>query len=301
MIKTRSYTLWKIIAVLTSVIIFTLSVCSYSSNTTADAISSTRTYWRHDYNSSDLSSYYEYSLTVTSDEAENLVSPMTIFPPNNMVRDYDTSVVRLSIGGTGFIIGEHTIVTAAHCVYDQNNDRFHNITIDIVGSNNEVLESISPKYVHVNKNFTTSNYNENYDYALIYVEEDLSDYGMFYLGTTLDSYISNQGTVTVSGFPQEYPDGYDFNSLGWGIRFKATGNILANNTTSSLIRYNADMTYGDSGGPVYVEEGLSYNGQLYDYKTVVAINVSHLSSYNTGVRITTDLLKFYNGNTYLTA
>lgn len=287
----------KAFSVFVTTIILNVCIFSFSaSSAVADENTRSRTYWRHDYSSSNLSSYYEYDLSLQIADTANLVSPAYIFGENDMVRDYDTSVVRLSVGGTGFIVGNHLIATAGHCVYDIDNDKFINNTISIVDENNEVIDTISSKYVHVNKNFATaSSYSAYYDYALIYVEEDLSEYGMFYLGAPLDNYITTTSTVTVSGFPASYPNGYEGES--WGIRFKADGNILPSYSNSLVISYNADMTFGDSGGPVYFTE--TRCGQTYN--TVIAVNACQLDGYyNKGVRITSDLLKFYYGNSYIT-
>ena len=271
---------------------------SYTDNNQVDvaAASKTRTYWRHDYSSTNLSSHYEYTLTLDSTN-----NARTIFKPNDMVRDYDdTAVVRIDgPGGTGFIVDDHIIATAAHCVYSQKYDRFENFKISIIDKNNNVIKTISPKYAHINKDFTKyedyKGNSSNYDYVMIYVNEDLSAYGKFNLGVALDSYADKKGSVIVSGFPQEYPDGYK--DADWGIRFKASGNIVSKN--SYMLDYNADTSYGDSGGPVYIEEGIVVNGKLESYKTAIAINVCH-SSYNSGVRMTAETLKLYGDNPYKT-
>ena len=128
---------------------------------------------------------------------------------------------------------------------------------------------------------------------MIYVDEDLSQYGKFNLGLALDSYADKKGSVIVSGFPQEYPEGYE--NASWGIRFKAAGNITGK--TSDAFQYNADTAGGCSGGPVYIEEGITVNGKLEEYKTVIAINKA---SGNWGARMTAELLKFYGDNPYKT-
>ena len=121
---------------------------------------------------------------------------------------------------------------------------------------------------------------------------------MFNLGMALDEYVDDEGQVIVSGFPQTYPAGYE--NSEYGLRFKASGNILPNHTTTNLLAYDADMTNGDSGGPVYVEEGSYVQGNLEEFKTVVAINVSQIYYANYGVKINGDIIKFYKKNTYLT-
>ena len=143
-------------------------------------------------------------------------------------------------------------------------------------------------------------YDYQNDYALITVEEDLSDYGMFNLAVAQSSYISNQGQVVVSGFPaiSDYPSGYY--GSNYGIRFKASGNLTNSGTSNGHnIYYTADMVPGDSGGPVYVEEGGFISGTMYEYKSVIGINVAQFTTYNIGVQITDDLLRFYYDNDYI--
>ncbi|MDE5861192.1 MAG: trypsin-like peptidase domain-containing protein [Ruminococcus sp.] len=278
------------VAVFMAMLITVLSL-SYTNNNRDDvmAASKTRTYLRHNYTSSEDD--VEYQLTVNPENKSR-----TIFPPNDMVRDTDTAVVRLDgVGGTGFIVGEHEIATAAHCVYNKG---FLDFKISIIDENNKVIKTISPHYVHINKNYSPlSNYigdKSIYDYAMIYVDEDLSQYGKFNLGVALDSYADKNGSVIVSGFPGEYPD--DYKGADWGIRFKAKGNIIGHNLDA--FNYNADTFGGTSGGPVYIEEGITtVDGKLHEYKTAIAI---HKTSGNWGAKITSELLKFYKDNPYKT-
>lgn len=260
----------------------------------SQAVATTRTYMRHFYNSSNPASYTEYSLTV--DPYDNTVStnnnatPRAIIGDNDMIRDYDTAVVNLSIGGSGFIVSDHVIATAAHCVYNTETNSFIDNTIKIVDSNNN--RTFTPKYVDICKTYVDPDHRD-YDYALLYVEEDLSEYGRLQLGVATDDYINKHGEVIASGFPQTYPSNYQ--GQPYGIRFKAKGRITG--VTTMDILYNADTAGGDSGGPVYAEEGFTTNsGERYDYKTVVAIHVATSGIDNIGVRITPDILKFYMNN-----
>lgn len=273
-----------------------------------------RKYRKHKYSSSSSTSYSTY--TVKRPPLSNMQSsdydcmPMSIIGENNMIRDYDTAVVRIcNVGGTGFIIGDHIIATAAHCVYNRGTGAYIDNNIEIVDENNNVIDSFHAESVHVPTEFCTSSgtvMKEN-DYALLYVPSvDLSEYGMFSLGVAKDEFVQNSAKqVVVSGFPQEYPDGYE--SGKWGIRFKAAGSMHPLESNHQLFSekrlcYDADMAGGDSGGPVYVEEGFVGSDNLWhNYKTVIGIN-THESEYyqcNLGVRITPELLAFYNHNQYL--
>ena len=264
-----------------------------------------RTYRKHNYSSTSSTSYTSYQInksTINSTTSGNATNsdcmPMSIIDDNDMIRDTNTAVVRLTIGGTGFIVGDHIIATAAHCVYYYG---FVDNTIEVVDENNNVIDSFHAESVHVPDNYFSSNsrIKKEHDYALLYVPSvDLSEYGMFSLGVATDDYLNNTSNqVVVSGFPQEYPNGYpEVNDETYGLRFKASGNVKYNSDPYRL-SYNADTAGGDSGGPVYVEEGYmtNYNEQheWHEYKTVVGI---HTNAGNSGVRITPELLAFYNNN-----
>lgn len=282
------------------------------------AVATTREYVRHYYSSSDPTSYSEYSLTVdpynntnTSPNANS--QQRVVIGDNDMQLDPDTAVIQLQFsGGTGsaFIVDDHLIATAAHCVCKDQN--FFNMKIKLKDSNNNV-KWITPKYIDANKNFydnynsngnpNTSDYNTyllGNDYALIYVEEDLSNYGIFNMGVALNEYADNHGEVIVSGFPSKsaYPSWFE--ATIEKTRFKAKGKILSR--TPKYINYDADTAPGDSGGPVYVQE--EFSGDTYN--TVIAINVAE--TYNSkdpnndsvkknhGVRITPDILNFFYNN-----
>lgn len=247
-------------------------------------------YRRHNYNNGQLSSYTSYSLTTTL-TPNNAVDMATIYYPNDMVRDYDTSIVRINNNLTGFIVGDHIIATAAENVYDRNTSKFKTITVDVVGANNNVIETLTPHYAHIPTSYAA--YSPDYrpfNYALIYVDEDISSYGKLKMGEALSTY---SGQVVVSGFPDEYPNGYSGSSNQ--IRFRATGNVT--NINSEYLYYNADSTNSESGAPVYVEEGVNVNGGLEEYKTVVAIH----SESNHGIKVNGNILKFYYTNNHLTS
>ena len=274
---------------------------NYDTTTLKDIES--RVYRKHNYSSANSTSSTSYQInkyTLQQSASNSDCMPMGIIGDNNMIRDNNTAVVRLSnteFCGTGFIVGEHVIATAAHCVYDTT---FVDNNIEIVDENNNVIDSFHAESVHVpNRYFVYANDRDKrkvYDYALLYVPSvDLSDYGMFSLGVAKDEYLNNTSNqVIVSGFPSVYPNGYD--NTSYGLRFKASGNVQGN-CEPYRFGYNTDTAGGDSGGPVYVEEGFqTADGEWHDYKTVVGI---HTHNGNSGVRITPELLAFYNHNQYL--
>ena len=207
--------------------------------------------------------------------------------------------------GTGFVVGKHTIATAAHCVFNGNTFKPKDISsIKFFDNNGNNIMDIVPKEYHIPKKYIDApSFNPNiYDYALITVEEDLSDYMQFDLGTVRNYSSSRNIAVTNTGFPGELenPDGSKIpvNDADHHNKYSSTGSITS--TSLRNFAYNADTSDGNSGGPIYCTENI--NGQTY--YTVIGIN-SYEVKYDSGdknnfaVRVTTELLRFYNQNPYI--
>lgn len=255
------------------------------------AVATTRTYVRHYYGNAPSNAISEYSLTVNP--LDNTASSTNAYSLNStdlpgVVLDNDAAVVDLT-NGSGFIVSDHVIATAAHCVYDGDTSSFIN-NYEVIIFSNGARTIYSPTYVDIPKTYYI-NPDIAYDYALIYVEEDLSQYGMFELGLPQDEYIDANGEVTISGFPNHLPGNED-NSFD--ERFKSTGNITGDFITTFVC--DAFATNGDSGGPVYVSEEFNEN----EYNTVIAIFVGKvIDNITHGLKMNHDMLKFYNGNPYI--
>lgn len=218
--------------------------------------------------------------------------------------------------GTGFVVAPHVIATAAHCVMNYTT-KTNNKCIPISdiylfensssASGQEPYLEASPVYAHIPCNFidnisSTSDTN-NYDYALITVEEDLSDFMMFELGVGLNSAATNTKAVKVSGFPGEYNSGYNH------YMYCGSGTLTTNVNSNYIFSHNVDTTPGNSGSPVFITESYINNANnnysIINKKVVIAIHVASTKNYNTtppttlynrSIRITDELLHFYKNN-----
>lgn len=94
-----------------------------------------------------------------------------------------------------FVVGSHTIATAENCVYLSDQTCKTITGIKLFNSNGTFSTTTTPVEVHNPANYDAAS---SHDYAMITVQEDLSNYMCFDLGAALD-YSSN---VPVSGFPQ---------------------------------------------------------------------------------------------------
>ena len=248
----------------------------------------------------------EYTLTLT----EQTASTASVNSGTPMAVDYnETAVVKLvevddsDSWGTGTIIGNHIIATAAHCVYDFDTSSFTDNTIKIVNSGNNVIATYTPSYIHVPKEYTITEDNI-YDYALIYVNEDLSQYGKFEVGIPLDSFILNTNgnySIKVSGFPT-YSEIWTPIGAQNGYRYVSEGDVKYKNY--ELLRYEAITNHGDSGGPAYIDETFTLGNEQYSCKTMVGIHIgsNHDESgiwnteYGWANRIKSEHMKFFFSN-----
>ena len=286
--------------------------------------SDSTTYWKHDCNNPDnFEICDEYTLTLPG-QTETAVTA-SIQPPTPMTVDNgETAIVKIvsefadangnhkSIG-TGTIVGDNIVATAAHCVYDYNTGHFEDLAIQIIDSGDTVVEILYPRYIHIEKDYgmkyenndTQTDYQD--DYALLYFEDDLSEYGKFELGLGLESFVKDTtGTkrIKVSGFPAQsvwLPVGSSA-----GPRYVSEGSIICkSNNPLNLIHYNTVTYAGDSGAPAYVDEVYTFDGIQYNCKTMIGIHVgsNHQlvlpENYGWSCPITTDKLKFYRSNPYI--
>lgn len=220
------------------------------------------------------------------------------------VDNINTNVVELSISGgylgSGFIISNHVIATAAHCVYNKGTSSFcSNINIKI-HTNNNVMQ-YSAKSYHIPKNYITTNSAnvDNFDYALIYVEDDLSTYGIWDCGIAVKELTTNATSsenhyVTTSGFCTVNNITRRYFSTGSVIDF-STNPLESHNNTNLRLATSCETHGGKSGGVMYYESCYAN----YDYKSAIAVisgGMTDLNAITWGVKLSPIMLKFYKHN-----
>ena len=261
-----------------------------------------------------------YSLTPT---AASFNSNSVPSEPREIVGDDDrlpslgaenTGIVRLQNIGTGFIVGDHVIATAAHNVYTRYfyGGYFNSATPTIHPYNaNGTIDSSTtfiPIEVHVPYNYGYLDDFEPYDYALITVSDDLSDYMHFTLGTTYNVSSANYSNIPLYVLgPVLSSEEFSINNeddLYYGQGYIVNENIAA---SDEILYYDCDTLHGDSGAPVYTITKVTSGEQTYYYYTVVAIHIccnqtqSEMNPSNTGPnlwnggsRITKYQLQFFD-------
>lgn len=224
------------------------------------------------------------------------------------------------IWGTGFIVGDHQIATAAHVVYEGN--WFKPITICNYKYNGEQYGSnmFTPVEVHIPNDYdpdVSAPFSTVWDYALITVEEDLSGFVQFDLGTSYSVNADNFNNIPI--YVTGCPDITNTGSQNTSDRlYTGEGKIVKkieidyNGTTyippapnTIMLCYNTDTSYGTSGGPVYTVTKNNVNGNASFTYTALAVNSSGSVEYydpngvNFGSLITKYLIQFYIDNSYV--
>lgn len=267
-----------------------------------NASTNSRSYFK--YEASDGGYFGFYTLPQTNNLSRSIINL-----PDDRVNDKVYNGVVKLIGstnylGTGFIVNNHVIATAAHCVY--NSDYTSKVVEDILvfNSNNSVSAHLTPVEIHIPCEYLTCRSNNDlqeakkYDYALITVAQSLpaTTYTHFNLSTCFDNVSLASNSLKVTGFPQSVNNNL-VNTKTSHSQYTGTGNLQ--DLTDYKLFYDTDTSGGNSGGPVYIEETIN-NNKCY---TVLAIhthgedgNDNDNSENNCGTRITTDIMKFYMSN-----
>lgn len=196
-------------------------------------------------------------------------------------------------GGTAFVVGDHQIATAAHCIYDKNG--WHTPILKTTDSNGCMTDTyLHPVEAHVPKSYNPADFSAShsmYDYALITVSEDLSDYVHFSLGTPYN--VSKSAYSNIPIYLTGCPSKVENHEGSLNILFSEEGNVVNNKfDNDDVLYYDLDTSGGNSGGPVYT---ITKNGSKYIY-TAIAIHSGGDGYRNYGAMITNYQLQFYMNN-----
>ena len=249
----------------------------------------TRSYIKYD---CDTGTQSTYTLSQASPAAATALDDDRVIDSSSNAQ----CIVRLVFSGgrgSGFIVDDHVIATCAHCLHS-GTSFVQNVTIQVYNAaGTSVIATYSPKELHIASSYLNPPRDNkyDYDYGLIYVEEDLSAYGNMALGIITNNFENTGQTVKSSGFPSEV-NGTSAN----GVRYYGAGSVITN-THDYHVAHTAYTSPGDSGGPVYIE----YNFRGSTFRSAIGINSLIYGNDDgitqcSGVRITLPLLRFYNSN-----
>ena len=189
-----------------------------------------------------------------------------------------TGVVDVN-GATGFIVGDHEIVTAAHMVITGDN---FNPNISVKKCNFSGKISTTPldvKQVHVPRDYMDYRDDED-DYALIVVSNSLSSNTHFAIGEAYNVVSSawssgtNKVPIYVTGQPQDYAGGRYFKT--------DSGDIYSSSTVLNtlMVHYTTDTVFGDSGAPIYTITAYPRNGTTEYQYTAIGVHAFYDDEHN---------------------
>ena len=192
MVKMKNKT--GLMCIITSIVIaMSLLLCWNNSSNAAD---NRKMYWKYTYKTdyfttANYTYYYLDALPVINnvpelrslnyDERENAPLEQQVVFINHIKDGWMTL-------GSGFIIGDHEIMTAAHCVTTNDINNYEsmeafdiNITIPTANPSNGKDISLTPEFMTVPDDYFERV--DGNDYAIIKVKEDLSSYGQVFFRT----------------------------------------------------------------------------------------------------------------------
>lgn len=281
-------------------------------------LNESREYYRHNCQNNNTQTY---NIAAAGSSSTNSLNSSEVTRTGSEYYDVtNNNIVQLTINGvfqgSGYIIGDHIIATAAHCsVYTANSlsgqelAYYNNIKVNVYNTNAIVSEqnlliSTDVEYIHIPCSYYSINngiitYNDNYDYALLYVKDSLSSYASNWdFGVTVEEVSSLNKTAITSGYRW-------YNNIL--ARYLSNGTIVpmpsGGNNLSSCRMFSTGSSYpGKSGGVVYSSS--SYNNS--NYKSAIAIVTGSPGAGQEGAgqtwstRINPTLIRFYKRNNYLT-
>lgn len=229
------------------------------------------------------------------------LAPRGIIGSDDRTVDYSNSgVVKLnykkngtSYMGTGFVVDDNLILTAAHCMYNATYDyAATDVTYTLYNVNGTVNATHNAASYHVPLNYINDG-SDNWDYALIVVNEDLSDYRTIDLGIARDKLKNNTSSSIYLNYTSKlgiYVTGFAYNNNNNITEYTGIGNLVSPYLSNQKVLYGTDTDGGESGGPVYVKTSSG------DMIAIGIHNGKSTSTYNKGRRIDTNILQFVYNN-----
>jgi glutamyl endopeptidase len=173
----------------------------------------------------------------------------------------------IAIGCTGTLIGPHHVLTAGHCVYNVDNDKWYK-RIDFSPGHNGSQFPFGT--VGWKKALTvagwTDHHDERFDYALIILDRDIgSETGWFGFAyeEPMRPYLIN-----INGYPSDKPEGTMWHA-----------ECQIDEVRAEKVYYPCDTFGGMSGSSIYVYD------KSKDSRTVYGIHAYGANDRNSGTRI----------------
>jgi glutamyl endopeptidase len=180
---------------------------------------------------------------------------------------------RIALGCTGTLIGPRHVLTAGHCVYNTDTDRYYN-NINFTPAQNGSSKPYGVKAWSkaIAPQGWTRDHNRNYDYALIVLKERIGNQ-VGWLGYANNPNLPKY-TVNISGYP-----GDKVGSL-FATMWRSSCPLVI--IQSSRLYYDCDTYPGHSGSAVYAYFPTTNKRIIYGIHAYSVDSTGH----NGGTRIT---------------
>jgi GH25 family lysozyme M1 (1,4-beta-N-acetylmuramidase)/V8-like Glu-specific endopeptidase len=166
---------------------------------------------------------------------------------------------RLEEAGTGFLISNRHVLTAAHVVWKAFKDpQLHTVTVrPAYDYDKEPFDSSTAQRIHVCPRYTGSEDEQEWDYALITLHKPIGEkmIGQEHLGFWGSREFGGKytlGPVAARSFQDAWTAGYPGGKGGRQL-WSASGFLVT--VGPNLMRTTADVTRGQSGSPVWFRDG----------------------------------------------
>lgn len=289
------------------VMCFTLVMSGYDSMTSIGATGGTD-YVKYTYATGTQETYNLPEIPVDQNITAMTARAMSDYVDPRPNADLDTAVVALKFDtynpvdnviirrmGTGFIIGDHEIMTAAHCAYSFSDSA----TVTIPNANPYTSEAVTLNVVaaHVPQAYINNSLYID-DYAILTVSEDLSQYGSFLLGMGTNELQNKNVPIHCLGY------------LGNNLK-------ISNVTNNEISIYEQGYKFElyafnqTSGGPIYTESVFGVQNTDNDeysiktYRTAISlasgidVDSDTGKTYTYGTRVRPIIMQFAYSNNYL--
>lgn len=226
---------------------------------------------------SGLNSKDRFSQVIGSDTRTEVVDKR--IPPYNsivlLIMKYNNKLYR----GTGFLIKDNIVLTAAHNIYDLNLKKSAD-DVYIIGEPKDAAHirtytklKISPDYASEKSN------NDRYDWGLIKMNDAMSDLDTINVLQAADVSPSTLNDVLIAG----YPGAAQGNSTK--DMWEANGDVTYYNA-NEVMAYTISTSPGNSGSPVMIYD--------HECRTAIGIHVSGSANFNYAKAIDNDVIAAIN-------
>jgi V8-like Glu-specific endopeptidase len=221
-------------------------------------------------------------LKVYDEDQRELIEDTTTFPYSaigflqSVWFEDDSSVVVAS--GTGVLIGNSVVLTAGHCIYDQDHGWADQILF-MPGRDGDVLpfgQSYSVRTI--SQRAWVEDGDNRYDIAMVVLSEPLGQQaGYMTVGVESTSFFTNRNLNT-AGYPADLSPGTKlYHSFGPAI-----------DVLDGLIRHTMDSERGQSGSPIWYFDSADQSRRVLGVLTgsrEFTSNGAVVESYNVGIHI----------------